>query len=206
MRKNYDFSRAIKNPYAKRLQRQVAAAPIMVNQEENRIAIGLSCANCSGIDTARVYEFIAKQDSDYEAYALRARPGMAAAVDFYLVLSSAASVASIAGFLWMAYDRLIAPKKKRGRKDDAGIYIVIHGPDGTLVQVWLGKDVHTQDEFEERFESIVEQAQDPKWHTAHKQTIEEIQEPASWVKISGPKKPRPNRAVQRTTRGREFQR
>lgn len=131
---------------------------------------------------------------------------MAAAVDFYLVLSSAASVASIAGFLWMAYDRLIAPKKKQERKDDAGIYIVIRGPDGTCVQVWLGKDVHTLDEFEKRFEFIVEQAKDPKWHAAHRETIEEIQERGSWVRITSAKKPRPSKAVQRTTRGREYQR
>lgn len=204
MRKSYDFSRAIKNPYAKRLQRQLVA-PITMDDEENRIAIMLSCANCTGIDTAKVYEFIAKQGSDYEAYALRPRPVMAAALDFSLVLSSAASVASIAGFLWLAYDRLIAPKK-RGPKDDAGIKIVIRGPAENLVEVWLGKDVHTQAAFEQCFKFIVAQAQNPEWRVAHKETIEEIQETGSWVRISVPKKPKKNKALHRTTRGREYQR
>jgi hypothetical protein len=130
---------------------------------------------------------------------------MAAALDFYLVLNSAASVASLAGFLWMAYDRLIAPKK-RGAKDDAGIYIVIRGPKGTLVQVWLGKDVKTQAEFERRFEIMVEQAQNPKWSAAHKETIEEFQETGSWVRIAVHKKPKTNKALHRTTRGREYER
>jgi len=204
MRKNYDFSRAIKNPYARRLQRQLAVAPITIDEEENRIAIGLSCANCSGIDTAKIYEFIAKQGSDYEAYALQPRRGLAAAIDFYLVLNSAASVASIAGFIWMAYDQWIAPKK-RDPKNDTGIHIVIRGPDETLVKVWLGKDVSTKDEFEHTFKVIVEKAQDPKWRAAHERTIAEIQQPGSWTRAGLPKKPKNEKTERRSTRDREYQ-
>jgi hypothetical protein len=205
MRKSYDFSRAMKNPYAKRLQRQLAVAPITKNKEENRIAIGISCSNCSGIDAAKVYEFLANQSSDYEAYRLRLRPGLAAALDFYLVLNSAAAVASIARFLWMAYERLIAPKKQRPN-DDAGIYIVIRGPDQTLVPMWLGKDVQTQAAFERRFELMVGQAQDPEWRAVQNETIEEIQDAESWVRISARKEPKTNSAPGRTTRRREYQR
>jgi hypothetical protein len=206
MKKSYDFSKAIKNPYAKRLQSQASTSPITKKQEGNRIAIGMSCANCSGIDSAKIYEFITKQARGYEGYARRPQSGShAAGLDFYLVLESTASIASIAGFLWMAYARLIAPKK-RGPKDDAGIYIEIRGPQRAFVKVWLGKDVHTQGEFAKQFELMVEKAQDEKWQIAHTEKIEEIQNRGPWVKMSESKKPKIHRALKRPTRGREYQR
>jgi hypothetical protein len=203
MRKNYDFSKAIKNPYAKRLRQQVAAAPTKKNNEESRIAVGISCANCTGINTAKIYEFIAKRGSDFETYALRPQAGRAAAIDFYLLLNSAAAVASIAGLLWTAYDKFIA-SKKTGTRRDAGIYIAIKGPKGTFAQVWLGKDVLTRDEFEKRLGLIIEQAEDPEWRAAHKETIDEVERQGSWARISVSEEPKINKPLQRTTRGRQF--
>jgi hypothetical protein len=148
------------------------------------IPIGMSLANCHGdVDALAVYEFIVTESGN-AGYSFRPRPGTiaGAALDFYLVLSAVGSVASVASILWMAYDKFIAPKK-RDVRDDAGIYIAIRRPDGTVVEVWLGRDVHTKEDFTQQFELIVEEARDPHLRVVHKQTFADILTSDSWVSL-----------------------
>src|SRR5207245_1594529 len=81
-------------------------------------------------------------------------------LDFFLVLNTVASVASIAGLLWLVYDRFIAPRK-RDANDSAGIYIAVRRPDGTVIDIFLGRDVLNKEDFIHRFELLVGDATHP---------------------------------------------
>jgi len=154
--------------------------------KKDQVAVGISLANCGGQVNAReVYDFIASQSDAYSAYSFRPSSRITtAALDFYLVLGALGSVASVASILWMAYDKFIAPRKHSAR-DSAGIYVAVRRPDGTVIDVWVGHDAHTKEEFTTKFELIIEEARDPALRILQAQTIAQIEDSDSWVKLSG---------------------
>lgn len=158
-------------------------------ENQNRIPIGISLTNLGSAQDARlVYQFIADHAQDYEFYAHRPGTGVAAAaIDSYLILGSIASVASIVSLLWKAYEKFIVPNR-RGDKSDEGIYVAMRQPDGTSVDVWLGKDVHTYDDFSMRVELMVNEAANSEATGLHKETITEIESSGLWIKIDSTKK------------------
>ncbi len=170
-----------------RLQRNRSWAHLeTMKAKKDQVAVGMSLANCGGEVNAReVYDFIASQSDAYSAYSFRPSSRIAAAaIDFYLVLGAVGSVASVASILWMAYDKFIAPRK-HSTGDSAGIYLAVRRPDGTVIDVWLGHDAQTKEEFTTKFELIIEEAQDPDLRIMQEETIAEIEDSDSWVKHSG---------------------
>lgn len=148
-----------------------------------KIPIGLSVANLGdSVETRRIYEFIAEVDSGYQAYALRSRGGKAAAaLDFYVLLSAIGSVASLAGILWMAYDRFIAPRRSHGQ-DQAGFYIAIRRPDGTVIDLWLRGQ--PRDEFIQQFEITIDEAcGNTDFRVEYERTVAELEQSGNWVKV-----------------------
>lgn len=76
----------------------------------------------------------------------------AAAIDLYLIFGAVASAASIASIFWQAYDKFIGSRKRRS-DDSAGIYVVVRRSDGTIIDVWLGRETNTPEEFTRKFET-----------------------------------------------------
>jgi hypothetical protein len=115
-----------------------------MSESTQSIPIGISLANCDGrVDAREIYEFIANETEGTTGFAFSPRGPAAAALDFFLVLNTVGSVASIAGFLWFVYDKFIG-SRKRDSNDSAGIYIAVQRPDGTVIDIFLGRDVSTK--------------------------------------------------------------
>ena len=148
-----------------------------------QIPIGFSLANCSGVRSEDVYKFIANRAQNCELYTLRPGGFQAAALDACLLLGAVGSVASIASLFWMAYDKFIAPTK-RDDHDDAGIYVAVRKPDGTVIAVWLGKNVKSKDEFVKQFEVIVDTAKgNAELRSENERTTADLERSGSWVKV-----------------------
>jgi hypothetical protein len=152
---------------------------------QQQIPVGLTLVNCGDeVDAQEVYRFIAAHVEGASAYRSRPSGVAAAALDFYLVLDASASVASIANVLWMAYDRFILPKKRR-MHDSAGIYVAARGPDGKVIDLWLGKNVSTKESFTEQLEVAVAEGDRQGLRTAHQETIRELEQSDLWVRLDG---------------------
>jgi hypothetical protein len=149
----------------------------------HKISIGFALANCSNVPTDKVFEFIAEHWENAQLYTLRPGSGRKAAIDAFTVisLSDAGSITSIAGILWMAYDKFIQPRKN-GVDDSAGIYISVNCADGTAVDVHFGKDVLDSDEFVRGFEVIVEEVSDPDLSESNQKIVDEVEDTGEWVK------------------------
>jgi hypothetical protein len=146
------------------------------------IPIGMTIENCGDdIDAQQLYNFVAESVTGAAAYALRPTGATAASLDFYLVVSSIASVASIADVLWMAYDRFIAPKTPR-KSESVAIKIAVFGSD-SAIELRLGEEVSKKD-FVRGLESIVAQTKQPEFQLAHEKRIRELEESDSWVKLN----------------------
>jgi hypothetical protein len=102
-------------------------------------------------------------------------------LNFYLVLVAIGLVASIVSIIWHAYDHFIASRKSP--KDPAGIYIAVRRPDGTVIDIMVGRDVLTREDLIQRMELIVGEANDPTFQLIHETTISEIEDSDSWVRL-----------------------
>lgn len=118
------------------------------------ISIGVSFANSPNeVDFDGAKRFISLNQNNFQAYSLPpSRPGVfrAGAFDLMLILGAVGSIASLASILWMVYEKFIAPKKST-ETSDAGIYIGITKPDGTVIDFWIGKDYMDKDIFIQDF-------------------------------------------------------
>jgi hypothetical protein len=118
------------------------------------LVIPMTLANCGSIENAEsIYEFLESEVDGIEIYELRKRPFMAAAFDHVIVLSVIGSIASIASFLWLSYEKFIKPKKDQD-SDTAGIHLVVYKPDGIIAEFWIGNTHKDKDVFLEDFTSV----------------------------------------------------
>ena len=146
------------------------------------IPIGMTLRDSHGLDARQVYEFIAAHAEDATAYAYRPRGIGAAALDFYLILGAVASVASIASLIWTAYDKWVA-SKQCSAGESPKIYIAVRRPDGTVIDISLGGDVLTREDFIQRFELLVGAAQDPEFRLTHESMMRDLVSSSSWVRV-----------------------
>jgi len=153
------------------------------------IAIGMSVADCGNqVDAQQVYDFVANRATGATVYEFKPTGIACAGVDLYLVLSAVASVASIANVLWTAYDRFVAPKMHNTR-DSADIHIAIRRRDGTMMDISLG-NVSTKESFVKRLKVVIAETSEPELRAAHEETIRELEQSDSWVKLNGRDEPR----------------
>lgn len=119
--------------------------------------MGITAADCSSdVDVDAIMQFIDNANGAFETFCLTpAKPGIVrgAAFDYMLILRAAGSVASLARLLWMAYDKFIAPTKTP--ESDAGLYIGIRRPDGSVFDCRVGRDHANKDIFIEDFSAKV---------------------------------------------------
>ena len=129
------------------------------------ISLGVSFANSPNeIDFDGAKEFIASNQKDFQVYSLPpSQPGVfrAGAFDLMLILGAAGSIASLAALLWMTYEKFIAPKKS-SNTPDAGIYIGITKPDGTVTDFWIGRDYMDKDIFIQDFDRSIKTIRESK--------------------------------------------
>lgn len=92
-------------------------------------------------------DFFAKNTNDIEIRFYNYGPGVKSAFDWELILKSTASLVSIAGFIWNAYDKIVAPKKKK----DSGIVIQIRGENEKIETFFIGKEYTDKKIFIESF-------------------------------------------------------
>lgn len=111
----------------------------------------ISVVNGGYSEAENVYEEISSNlPATADDYCLDPRGGIsAAAIDYVAVLNAAASVATIAGLLWKAYEKWIAPRHDRG-----SLYICID-PKKDL-QWMLGETFKDKDSFVADFTHKVE--------------------------------------------------
>ena len=109
--------------------------------------------------TEEIYDFIEGNAEEFECYRLApAHPGTirAAAIDFFIVLYSSASVASLASFLWLVYEKVIA--RRKNEEGDAGIIVTLDPERG--LQLWIGRDYKNKDVFLSAFTECMTEIQE----------------------------------------------
>lgn len=131
-------------------------------KEQNQyIALQLTLVNVyNRIDSDDVYSFIEANLSNIQTYWMDPErlkgKRVFASVDYFLLLSTAASVVTIADILWKAYDKFIR-SRKNSPKDDAGINIAFKLPNGTITSFWIGNEYKDKDIFIEAFIDCIEE-------------------------------------------------
>lgn len=152
----------------------------------NKIVIGLALANLQTNACAKeITDFIASNCENYDIYSLApASPGSmrCAAFDFMLILKVTREVASVAELIWKAYDKFIAPKKA-SFKDDAGIYLGIRRPDGTVIDFWIGNKYKDKDIFIHEFTTKITAIQNEDDPNYWNQSAAEVEKSDVWVRI-----------------------
>ena len=119
--------------------------------------------------------------SGSQLYTLRPGEGRKAAFDAVIILGFISDAANIALVLFAAYDRFIAPTK-RGASDNSGIYISVPKPDGSSIEICIGKDVLTQEQFKEGFTLAVELSISSEPDNIHDHIVGEVELSGDWDK------------------------
>lgn len=173
MKANYDFSRAVKNPYASRLKTELLDSPVTPS-EFDRIAIGISFPNCgSNILIEAASQFIVEHYAACDGFVPKPQPGIGGAVNLWLILAVAGSVASLANIVWTAYDKFIAGERS-GLPDEAGILLSIRTPEGSTT-LWLGKDVREELEFIRQLQAMLIEVRASTHRRIQEEIVEEIE-------------------------------
>ncbi len=150
----------------------------------NPIVIGVSLVNLpNGVDVRALERSLIVEGSEIQTYGLAPtspRVTRAAAFDLTIVLSAVGSIASIASLLWNAYEKFIAPKKI-SQQDDAGIYIVISRPDGTIEKFWIGNTERHRDIFVSKFSKKITEIRNADDPSFWREAVAEIEETGIWV-------------------------
>lgn len=150
-----------------------------------KIPIGITLANSgSYASSAEVQRFLADNLEGAQVYAPHPeRPVGKSAIDFYVLFHNTSAVASIGSFLWMAYDKFIG-SKKRTSDDDAGLYVSLKRPDGSVADLWIGKHANTQEEVEQQLKLIVDTSRhDGDVVIEYERQIRELNSSGAWVPI-----------------------
>lgn len=151
----------------------------------NPVLIELSLANIpparEPLNPEEVYDFIESRVDGIETYQADPRKVDAAAID-YTVLYVAGSISSIGTALWMAYDKFIAPRKKR-ETERGGIYVAIRRADGTVADFFIGETYRDRDIFIGDFEAAVSEVREaPELPKAQAQRTYELKRSGVWIR------------------------
>lgn len=150
----------------------------------NPIVLGVGFANLpNGVDIRALERSLIVEGSEIRTYGLDpTSPGIrAGAFDLALVLSGVGSIASIAALFWTAYEKFIAPKKAR-QQDDAGIYIMIARPEGTIEKFWIGNTERDREVFISRFSKTITEIREVDDASFWRASVAEIEETGFWVR------------------------
>lgn len=150
---------------------------------DNPVVLKMALANTGyGIEEAEeVYDFIETNSKNIETYQLDANRVTVAAIDYVIILGSLGSVASIAALLWMAYEKFIAPKKRK-KEDTSGIYIHIDSEEGNPLEFWLGNEFKEKDLFIECFtKKVTEFADMKRTQEIYTKTKIELESSGRWI-------------------------
>jgi hypothetical protein len=151
----------------------------------NPIVFGVGLANLpNGVDVRALERSLTVEGSEIQTYGLATTSSgviRAAAFDLTIILGAAASVASIASLLWTAYEKFIAPKKT-SQQDDAGIYIVISRPDGTVEKFWIGNTERDREVFVSKFSKTITDIRDADDPSFWRGAVAEIEESGIWIR------------------------
>ena len=165
----------------------------------NELPIGMTLHYApSGDDAHEFYEAVARAGSGYRAYAFRPSGGGigGAALDFYIMLEGAAAVAGIASFIWTLYRERYPARQPDPPRDRPvvnlielkprapSVYMVIHRPDGHVIELTLGPEIASREDFVRQFQSLVEASQNlPENRLQHEKTIAAIEHSPNWVRL-----------------------
>lgn len=151
----------------------------------NPIVFGVGLANLpNGVDVRALERSLVVDGNEIRTYGLApSAPGVirAGALDLTLILSAAGPVASIAALFWTAYEKFIAPKKK-SHQDDAGIYVVISRPDGTIEKFWIGNTEKDREVFVSKFSKTITEIRDTDDPSFWRAAVAKIEETGIWVR------------------------
>ena len=147
----------------------------------SHVAFRVFVANTNVTNVDEVLDFVESQSSDLKSF--RKPPGrgpQAAAGDYMLVLNTAGSIASIAGIIWMAYDKFIAAKKEPDTNAGIILYLAPSNPD-IQINFWLGERQKTKEEFTDDFVQQVSSVADTE-NSTYQDSIDAVMSGAtSWV-------------------------
>jgi hypothetical protein len=154
-----------------------------MNTQENsnpRLPIGFALANCQSENSREIYDYLSSNLIECDLFTLRAGQGRKAAFDAMLILNTASSIATLATVFWAVYKRFFRQVKSESHRD-SGIYICVPRSDGTNVELWIGKDVLTEEQLREGIEVVVESLTDPDMAPRNKMAITSIESSEDWV-------------------------
>jgi hypothetical protein len=164
----------------------VEAQETKENMTDTPVPVYVALANApTGADAEAIVQFLEANSGDFETYTLSPPPPgytLKAAFDYVLWLKVAASAATMARLLWMAYDKFIAPKVN-GSHDGAHIYVVIPKPDGRNAEYRIDNLQSDKEVFVHDFEATVAELQKaPGARKASTEAEAEIKHSGMWVR------------------------
>src|SRR6266850_4763147 len=146
------------------------------------ISVGLNLPNV--VDVRALKRSLIVEGSEIRTYSRASTSAAvphAGAVDLTLILGAVGSVASIAALFWTAYEKFIAPKKT-SQQDDAGIYIMITRPDGTIEKFWIGNTERDREVFVSKFSKTITEIREVDDPSFWRASAAEIEETGFWIR------------------------
>jgi hypothetical protein len=100
------------------------------------------------VSNEELLDYLKENLPEAEFYKLSPKPGsiMAATFDWQVILNSTASVITIAGVLWSAYKKFIAPQRLKGNTT-AFLFISLKNKDKRFIQFCIGEQYKDEQEF-----------------------------------------------------------
>lgn len=122
----------------------------------NKVIILGAIANTGIEDGNQVFtKFLNENVKNIEVRRINYGPGPYMALDWQLIIDSAsliANIAAIAGTLWAAYEKFVAPIKK----DNARVFVQFKNEEGKIVQFSIGSEYKDKKIFIETFTKKIE--------------------------------------------------
>ena len=113
----------------------------------SRIAFRVAVANTKDANVNDILDFVESQSTDATSFRSRPSSGVQmSAGDYLLVFNTMGSIASIAGIIWMAYEKFIAAKKDQNSNTAIVLNIAPEQPE-IQINFWLGGEQKNKDEF-----------------------------------------------------------
>ncbi len=142
------------------------------------LVISGAIANFNAIKSEEFLKKLLDKVSDIELYKFNPTPGRIynAAFD-WKIIGNISAILGILGFVWEFYDKEIAPKKEKD--SNSGIVIMFNNYN-TTNNIWIGNDVKTKAEFEQRITPIIDSLVKEKLD----EEVDSIRNSQNWKQVS----------------------
>lgn len=149
------------------------------------LTVVAALANC-GPDAPQeeFLQFLAHETPENPIFLHRPAPEtIRASLDWQGVLGTGANLIAYAGALWAAYERFVRPRlKKKGKRQDAFLFVSVRRPDGEFAQFTLGRQFTGRDEFIDGFVNEISDLRSGDG-PSESELLSEIGQREEWIRI-----------------------